>query len=303
MENLEKKINTMSRDKIAYLLAENSVRIKKINTRFTSANKFNSMERLEASIASYDRLIRSVSKERFKIEKSVRLKYILELSKERLLDIKKELFSEVESIIEDMSDEYRELYVPFGKADEFDEQAKRMLEKARDDIEKLSNKTEQGINKEVKETARVSPQGLQDRYEIDQSSLVDLGLIKPLQSILLIFDSLKGSAGFEKIASDFDEAIREYVSIGQEQESTAWSIPSVRGRKEKKMEIAGHDLLLKEIVYGFHTLAQNAEKPREAWNMEIIDRIWENLDSEMEKNENVKNVKEKLKSFYDWFKN
>ncbi len=302
MENIEKKIDTMSRDKVGYLLAENSVRIKKINTRFTSSNKFNSMERLEASFASYDRLIRSICKERFNIEKSVRLRYIIGLSAERLLEIKKENLNDVESILKDMSDEYRILYAPFGKAEEYDEQVKFLLEKARDSIEKLAEKTAESINGEVNETARLSPQGLQDLYLIDQSSLVDLGLIKPLQNIHLVFDSLKDSAGFESIASDFGEAIREYVTIGRAQEASAWSIPSVRGRKEKKMEIAGHDLLLKEIVYGFYTFAQNAGKPAEARNIDMIDKVWKNLEIEMGKIPSLENVKEKLRSFYDWLK-
>ncbi|PIQ99681.1 MAG: hypothetical protein COV66_11050 [Nitrospinae bacterium CG11_big_fil_rev_8_21_14_0_20_45_15] len=301
MENIEKKIDTMSRDKIGYLLAENSVRIKKINTRFSSSNKFNTMERLEASLASYDRLIRSVSKERFNIEKMVRLRYIIELTPARLLEIKKENLNEVESILKDMSDEYRVFYVPFGKAEEFDEQVNFLLEKARDNIEAFATKTAQAINAEVNETARISPQGLEDVYAIDQSSLVDLGLIKPLQNIRLVFEAQKDETGMKEIAANFDEAIREYVTIGKTQESTAWSIPSVRGRKEKKMEIAGHDILLKEIVYGFYTFAQNADKPKEARNLDMIRKVWENIDCELNKIPGTENVKAKLKIFYDWF--
>jgi hypothetical protein len=301
MENIEKKIDTMSRDKIGYLLAENSVRIKKINTRFSSSNKFNTMERLEASLASYDRLIRSVSKERFNIEKLVRLRYIIELTPARLLEIKKENLNEVESILKDMSDEYRVFYVPFGKAEEFDEKVNFLLEKARENIEAFATKTAQGINAEVNETARISPQGLEDVYAIDQSSLVDLGLIKPLQNIRLVFEAQKDEPGMKEIVSNFDEAIREFVAIGKAQESTAWSIPSVRGRKEKKMEIAGHDILLKEIIYGFYTFAQNADKPKEARNLEMVRKIWENIDCELSKIPGVENVKAKLKIFYDWF--
>ena len=76
MDDLDKTLDMMERDKCTTLLAENSVRLKKNNIRFTTADKKHSQEHLDAQQVSYEKLIRTLIRQLVGIEKTIRLKYL-----------------------------------------------------------------------------------------------------------------------------------------------------------------------------------------------------------------------------------
>ncbi|QPJ65832.1 MAG: hypothetical protein G3M78_10685 [Candidatus Nitrohelix vancouverensis] len=299
MEDLDKKINLIIRDKISYMLAENSVRIKKVNTRYTNKNLYNTVERLNDIVGSYDRLVRTICKERFSVEKAVRLRYISELTPERLHTVKRETLNEVERGLRQLTEEYKKLYKPFAKEAEFDEQVEKIFENAKENIEKLAEKTLEKINSEVVGSTRVSPDDLQNLYDIEQSSLVDLAIIKPLQNMHLMLARLSEKPEAQSLQRNIQEAIKEYVKISKSNESDAWAIPSVQGKKMRKMEVAGQDIFLKDMIYGLHSLIQNAELPAEHRNREVIDKIWKQIELGLDAKESLANVKQNLKTLYD----
>ena len=55
MDDLDKTLDIMERDKVTSLLQENSVRTKKNNIKFTKQNKKYSKEHLDAQLTSYER--------------------------------------------------------------------------------------------------------------------------------------------------------------------------------------------------------------------------------------------------------
>ncbi len=54
MDDLDKTLDIMERDKVTSLLQENSVRTKKNNIKFTKQNKKYSQEHLDAQLTSYE---------------------------------------------------------------------------------------------------------------------------------------------------------------------------------------------------------------------------------------------------------
>ena len=80
MDDLDKTLDIMERDKVTSLLQENSVRTKKNNIKFTKQNKKYSQEHLDAQLTSYERLVRNLIKQLLNLEKKVRLKYLIPVS-------------------------------------------------------------------------------------------------------------------------------------------------------------------------------------------------------------------------------
>ena len=69
MEDLDKTLDIMERDKCTALLAENSVRLKKNNIKFTTTDQKHSEAHLDAQYVSYERLIRTLIRQLINIEK------------------------------------------------------------------------------------------------------------------------------------------------------------------------------------------------------------------------------------------
>ena len=110
MEDLDKTLDIMERDKCTSLLAENSVRLKKNNIKFTKTNMKHSQEHLDAQLVSYERLIRSLIRGLVTIEKKVRLKYLVPLESVRANKLRGSWNTEVEIILEDLNKKYRSVH-------------------------------------------------------------------------------------------------------------------------------------------------------------------------------------------------
>ena len=87
MDDLDKTLDIMERDKCVALLQENSVRTKKNNIKFTKLNKKHSQEHLDAQLVSYERLVRNLVKQLLNLEKKIRLKYLIPMNEERALKL------------------------------------------------------------------------------------------------------------------------------------------------------------------------------------------------------------------------
>ena len=83
MEDLDKTLDIMERDKCTAMLAENSVRLKKNNIKFTTTQQKHSQAHLDAQYASYEKLIRTLIRQLINIEKKIRLKYLVPLESSR----------------------------------------------------------------------------------------------------------------------------------------------------------------------------------------------------------------------------
>ena len=135
MDDLDKTLDIMERDKCVSLLQENSVRTKKNNIKFTKLNKKHSQEHLDAQLVSYERLVRNLVKQLLNLEKKIRLKYLIPMDEERALRLMGLWNTEVECAVEDLSKKYRDVHIQRRTVKEFDEKLGEMITKAKIEIE------------------------------------------------------------------------------------------------------------------------------------------------------------------------
>ncbi|MBC8285640.1 MAG: hypothetical protein H8E32_17640, partial [Nitrospinae bacterium] len=135
MEDLDKTLDIMERDKAVSLLQENSVRVKKNNIKFTKLNKKNSQEHLDLQLVSYERLVRNLIRHLLTMEKKVRLKYLTPMDEERELKLMRVWNTEVECALEDLNIKFRDIHVQRRSVEEFDANVSAMRTKAKSDID------------------------------------------------------------------------------------------------------------------------------------------------------------------------
>ena len=299
MEDLDKTLDIMETDKCTSLLQENSVRTKKNNIKFTKLNKKNSQEHLDAQIVSYERLVRNLIKQLLNLEKKIRLKYLVPLDEERALKLMGWWNTEVECALEDLSKKYRVVHIQRRTVEEFDAKLMAMRAKAKFEIEREVPKLLENLAKEIGSSERFDPKELSEIYGLDESVLVDLQVIDPLQKLHESFRKLR-DAGFEKqLFKGLEEAIRIFVKNIKEVEGIVWSGRSADQRKEYKMKAAKLNINLKEIILNLLSLVQQALLPKDRRNSEVISKLKNKLESLFKVDSEYDEIISRIKPFFE----
>ncbi|MBC8287306.1 MAG: hypothetical protein H8E42_07515 [Nitrospinae bacterium] len=278
MEDLDKTLDIMERDKCTSLLAENAVRLKKNNIKFTKTNKKHSDEHLEAQFVSYERLIRTLIKGFVTIEKKVRLKYMVPLESVRANKLKASWNTEVECILEDLKKKYRDVHLQRRSVEEFDGRVSQSLDAAKISVDTEVSNLEQKLKTEIEGSEKIQPSELSRLYDLDVTALIDLQVIDPLQNLQILCKKLKDSGCDGGALTPVNEIIKMYVKEIKSVEATVWSGRSADQRKEIKMRAAKLNLNLKEIVLCLHDLVKQAILEKEKRNDDVILKIRKNLD-------------------------
>jgi len=299
MEDLDKTLDIMETDKCTSLLQENSVRTKKNNIKFTKLNKKNSQEHLDAQIVSYERLVRNLIKQLLNLEKKIRLKYLIPLDEERALKLMGWWNTEVECALEDLSKKYRVVHIQRRTVEEFDEKLMAMRAKAKVEIEREVPKLLENLAKEIGSSERFDPKELSKIYGLDESVLVDLQVIDPLQKLHESFRKLRDS-GFEKqLFKGLEDAIRIFVKNIKEAEGIVWSGRSADQRKEYKMKAAKLNINLKEIILNLLSLVQQALLPKDRRNNDVISKLKIKLESLFQVDSEYDEIISRIKPFFE----
>ena len=298
MEDLDKTLDIMERDKCTSLLAENAVRLKKNNIRFTKTNKKHSQEHLDAQFDSYERLVRSLIKGLVTIEKKVRLKYLAPLESMRANKLKATWNTEVECILEDLKKKYRDVHIQNRSAEEFDDKVLKNLEAAKIKVDMEVVTLEQKLKTEIEGSQKVQPSELGRMYDMDVTVLIDLQVIDQLQNLQILCKKLKQSGCDDDALNPLNEIIKMYAKEIKSVEATVWSGRSAAQRKEIKMRAAKLNLNLKEIVLSLHDLANQAILEKEKRNEEVILKIRNNLDKIFKSELNSESFQKTLEPFW-----
>ena len=299
MEDLDKTLDIMETDKCTSLLQENSVRTKKNNIKFTKLNKKNSQEHLDAQIVSYERLVRNLIKQLLNLEKKIRLKYLIPLDEERALKLMGWWNTEVECALEDLSKKYRVVHIQRRTVEEFDEKLMAMRAKAKVEIEREVPKLLENLAKEIGSSERFDPKELSEIYGLDESVLVDLQVIDPLQKLHESFRKLR-DAGFEKqLFKGLEDAIRIFVKNIKEAEGIVWSGRSADQRKEYKMKAVKLNINLKEIILSLLSLVQQALLPKDRRNSDVISKLKIKLESLFQVDSEYDEIISRIKPFFE----
>jgi len=299
MEDLDKTLDIMERDKCTSLLQENSVRTKKNNIKFTKLNKKNSQEHLDAQLVSYERLVRNLIKQLLILEKKIRIKYLIPLDEERALKLMGWWNTEVECALEDLIKKYRAVHIQRRTVEEFDAKLMAMRANAKVEIEREVPKLLENLAKEIGSSERFDPKELSDIYGLDESVLVDLQVIDPLQKLHESFRKLR-EEGFEKqLFKGLEDAIRIFVKNIKEVEGIVWSGRSADQRKEYKMKAAKLNINLKDIILNLLSLVQQALLPKDRRNSDVISKLKNKLESLFQVDSEYDEIISRIKPFFE----
>lgn len=299
MDDLDKTLDIMERDKCTSLLQENAVRTKKNNIKFTKFNKKNSQEHLDAQVTSYERLVRNLIKQLLTLEKKIRLKYLVPMDEQRALKLMGWWNTEVECVLEDLTKKYRDIHVQRRTVEEFDAKILSMKTNAKMEIEAEVPKLKEKLMAEIGSSERFDPKELSALYGLDESVLIDLQVIDPLQKLHESYRKLK-DAGFEKqLFKELDDAILIFVKNIKEVESIVWTGRSVDQRKEYKMKAAKLNMNLKEIILNLLALAQQALLPKDRRNGDVISMVKAKLEKLFQVDSDYDEIILRIKPFFE----
>ena len=298
MEDLDKTLDMMERDKCTTLLAENSVRLKKNNIRFTTTDKKHSQAHLDAQQVSYEKLIRALIRQFVMIEKKIRLKYLVPLESSRANKLRASWNTEVEGVLEDYKKKYRAVHKQRRSVEEFDKKISQMLAGAKILVDTEVTNLKHKLGKDIGTSERFSPSELSKIYGVDEPVLIDLQVIDPLQSMRILFKKLEDSGCDGKIFVSLNEIIQMYAKEIKNVENTVWSGRSADQRKENKMRVAKLSLNFKELILCLHDLARQALLEKEKRNEEIILKIRSNLEKLFESVTDSEPLQNKLDPFW-----
>ncbi len=300
MQDLDAKLDALEREKIFSLIAENSVRFKKINIRQTRNNNKNSLEHLDELVSSYEKLLRSMPREFMKIEQAIRLKFLEPLNQNRITKIMSSLYEDMDLILEQMVTKFQDLYKVLSQEEQF--MARIVLNRSRckENAEKAMEKTIQFLQYQLQASTSITPAQLEKRYGLDQESLHQLHLVKVLQGMNSIFITFKNSGIDEEVLNAVHEAIVLRIKLGKELEGMLPPTHQVQARKEWRMRVAKESVKLKEMILSIHSLAEHIQKPQEQRNFEVIEKHWGRIEETFDEipEEKAEIVISKLKPYY-----
>ena len=298
MRNLNSQIDPMFDEAIYHVEADNSRRIKKFNIRFTKANQKNSPEHLEALLGSYEKAIREVPRQFLRIEKTARQKYLVPLDEERRRNLLKVMTDHVEMLVEKMNRKYRDIFKSQKRLEEFDSRIKDTLMAGKQRIDDETRKVSESLGEKLSSSSKIKPEELARIYELDESTLIDLKAIEPLQAIHEIFEGMKG----DNVAKNAFEGMREGIVIcskfGTQFEIDPSQNHTEAARRFKKRSIAAGTLVLKDLIDAVYILTQQLKLSEEKRNKEIITKIYNRLNESLEGYDGKEKVIASLQGFF-----
>ena len=298
MEDLDKTLDIMERDKCTALLAENSGRLKKNNIKFTTTDQKHSEAHLDAQYVSYERLIRTLIRQQINIEKKIRLKYLVPLESLRAKKLMAGWNTEIESALEHLKKKFRDAHKQRGTAEEFDNKIIETLREAKISVDTEVTNLKEKLEREIGASERIQPSELSKIYGVDESVLIDLQVIDALQDMHLLFKKLKDAGCDSEIFNSLNEIIQMYAKEIKKVEGTVWSGRSADQRKETKMRVAKINLNLKEIILSIYALVQQALLEKEKRNEEVIMKIRNNLEKIFKAETSSELFMDKLEPFW-----
>ena len=298
MRNLNSQIDPMFDEAIYHVEADNSRRIKKFTIRFTKANQKYSPEHLEALLGSYEKAIREVPRQFLRIEKTARQKYLVLLDEERRCELLKVMTDHVEMLVEKMNRKYRDIFKSQKRLEEFDSRIKDTLMAGKQRIDDETRKVSESLGEKLSSTSKVKPEELARLYELDESALIDLKAIEPLQAIHEVFECMQGNQNAKIAFEGIREGIVVCSKFGTQVEIDPSQNQTEAARRLKKRSLVAGTLALKDLIDAIHILTQQLKLPAENRNNDIIDKTYDRLKESLNKHDGVEKVMANLSTFF-----
>jgi len=299
MDNLDEKINSYERDKVISLIQENSVRIGKINIRFTKLNKKNSLERWQAYYDSYDRLLRSVPKELLRIEREVRQKFVSPFTPERIHRLKTYINEDLDLLVKKIEKECRLEFKKLGQEEDFQRRLSGSQKKYTELLESEIKKCSEKLEKSTLQSGKIQLKDLARAYQADEILLHQLNIIDPLQAINANLNSNIGGPDVNELFDETIDGIRKLIQSIQD--TSIDPTATVAIKKAAKMEVAKESMQVREIILNIDYLVEQIKLSGEQKNPEVLRKIWLQLESYLENGKaGWENLIPRFKSLYDY---
>ena len=301
MDSLDDKLDVMKSKKITSLMQENSVRLIKINIRFTKNNQKYTIDRMNERFKSYEKMLREIIRQPLKMEKEIRMKYVVSLEADRKLKIMKDMNSEIEMTIQKMVKDLRLEYSNLGQEKQFDEKIRQITVSAKENFTSQMDKLEEKLSQDLSRPEKIPPHELSRIFKMDESALVDLKAITPLQYIHEIFNCRKEDERYMNAYDGITQAILECVGLGDSAGAGMQAAHTVDARRAKKKQIISGTLLLKDLIDDVHTLVKQLGVPPEQRNEEVIRKVWKRLSELVGESPETREILNHLQLVYDLF--
>ena len=298
MRDLDSQIDAMFTETIYHIEADNTRRIKKFTIRFTKSNQKYSADHLESLLGSYEKAIREIPRQFLRTEKIARQKYLEPLEDKRRHALTKVMTEHVEMLVEKMNREYRDIFKNQKRLEEFDDRIKDTLISSKEKIDEEIGKFSENLREKLSSSSKIKPEELARIYELDESTLIDLKAIEPLQAIHEFFEGVKE----DNVAKTAFEGIREGIVVCSKFGTQLGIDPSQNhteaARRLKKRSIAAGTLVLKDLIDAIYILTQQLKLPGENRNNDIIDKTYDRLKESLNKHDGAEKVMANLSTFF-----
>jgi len=272
MDNLDDRIDTLIRDKLISLIQQNVVRIKRTTIKFTGNNKKHTLEHWQALFDSYEKVFRAMPREMLRVEREVRIKFVSPLTDARVIRLKTMINSEAEILIQKRADECRPEFEKLGQGDLFDQQVKQTRKKLNEDLEHQVQKSLDSVNAETEQGQKLGVQDLIKIYNVKESTLHEINIISPLQSINAQLAKVHGDPGLTDILENLQQGFRHLFQDYQKNRIS--DVATMEARKKLKMEVARDTMTVREIVITSQPFLEQLVLPEDRRNPEVVRKSW-----------------------------
>ncbi len=275
MDNLDDKIDTLIRDKLISLIQENVVRIKRTTIKYTKSNKKHTLEHWQLLFDSYGKVFRSMPRDLMRIEREVRIKFVSPLTNERVTRLKSMMNTEMEVLIQKMTKELGPEFSKLGHADTFDQKVEETRKKFFENLEQQIQKNLDAINTESGQGQKLGVEDLIRIYNVKESTLHEINIISPLQSINALLAKVNGDP---RLTDNIEKLQQGFRNLFQDiQGNRVDDVGTLAGRKKIKMDVARDTMTVREIVLNTQPFLEQLALPEERRNQEVVKKSWSNI--------------------------
>jgi len=197
-----------------------------------------------------------------------------------------------------MNRKYRDIFKNQKRLEEFDDRIKDTLITSKQKIDEEIGKFSENLREKLSSSSKIKPEELARIYELDESTLIDLKAIEPLQAIHEVFEGMKG----DNVAKNAFEGMREGIVIcskfGTQFEIDPSQNHTEAARRFKKRSIAAGTLVLKDLIDAIYILTQQLKLPVEKRNSEIITKTHSRINESLKEHDGVEKVIASLQAFF-----
>jgi hypothetical protein len=205
----------------------------------------------------------------------VRIKFVSPLTDARITWIKTMINSEAEVLIQRMTNECRPEFEKLDQGDLFDQQLEQTREKLHDNLEQQVQKSADSVNAETGQGQKMDVQGLMKVYNVKESTLHEINIISPLQSINAQLAKVNDDPRLTDILENLQEGFRHLFQ--DYQKNQVHDVATMEARKKLKMEVARDTMTVREIVINTQPFLEQLVLSEDRRNTEVVRKSWSNI--------------------------